>query len=81
MKKIILALGLLSSLSAFAQAECYSDKQIDRKATAAKYLATIGFGEKQCADLKEMLEYGEACEDVKQETLNYASEVLDYMCD
>ena len=80
MKTIIIGLALLSSLSAFSSENCVSDKKLDRKATAAKVLSTIGFGEKKCEQLKEMLA-SEKCEDVEQATLNYAAEVVDYMCD
>ena len=80
MKKIILGLILVSSFSLLAEDKCVSDKKLDRKATAAKVLSTIGFGETKCDELKEMLS-AEMCDDVKQETINYAMEVVDYMCD
>lgn len=80
MKKMILGLTIFTSMSVFAVDNCVSDKELDRKATAAKVLSSIGNGEKQCDQLKEMIST-EKCEDVKQETINYAEEVLDYMCD
>ena len=80
MRKLLIGLTLLSTLSAFSSDNCISDKKLDRKATAAKVLSTIGFGENKCEQLKEMLA-SEWCEDVKQETINYAKEVVDYMCD
>lgn len=80
MKKSILLLALLSSFTSFASEDCFSNKELDRKATAAKYLSTVGFGSGQCEDLEQMLS-GELCEDVELETLNYAKEVLNYICD
>ncbi len=80
MKHIILALTLLSSLSVFASSDCISNKALDNKAVNTQFWLLLIDDDDRCKELNDMIQ-GNLCDDVKQETINYAEDVLDLMCD